>query len=327
MIICVRDEEDLIGANLAYHHTLGVSRAYIFNDRSEDSTVDIAGSFPWARVIDAPSDHSKSFGEYQNRCADEALQMSREDGMDWLMSIDADEFAFAENTPFGILGKVFPPVNKMKRLSLLERGDLRHMLKRVRRRKNQIILETKEVCPLAGPEDKPFWTLHYCHKRGLEDRHVLDPVTGEMKPLPWFGHTMGKSIVRTSANVQAAHSHRWTWNQGKPIPEVIYLPSEKMGFVYHFVFFNAGNWLQKFRKHSYFPERYIRGGLIDFPKSSWKIASEKMSEEEAEHYFTKWLALSADEIKKYRADGTVKRETVVEDILRKSGWGEALIKK
>ena len=45
-----------------------------------------------------------------------------------------------------------------------------------------------------------------------------------------------------------------------------------------------------------------------------------MSDEEAKHYFTKWLALSEDEIEKYRADGTVTRETVVEDILRESGW-------
>ncbi|MFC1884633.1 glycosyltransferase family 2 protein [Thermodesulfobacteriota bacterium] len=327
MIMCVRDEEDFIGANLAYHHTLGVSRAYIFNDSSEDSTVDIVRSFPWAKVIDAPADHSKPFGKHQNMCADEALKMARKDGMDWLMYIDADEFAFAEKTPFGILGRVFPPVKKLKRLSLLERGNLRYMLKGIGSRKKQVILETKEVLPLAVPEDKPFWDLHYCHKRGLENREVLDPLTGNMEPLPWFGQTMGKSIVRTSTDVQAAHAHRWTWNQDKPIPEVLPLPSEKKGVIYHFVSFNAGNWLRKFRKHSYFPEIYIRGGLIDFPKSSWKIASARMSDEEAKRYFMKWLALSADEIKKYWADGTVTRETVVEDILRESGWEEALSRK
>ena len=320
MIMCVRDEKDLIGANLAYHHALGVSRAYIFNYRSEDSTADIVRSFPWAEVINAPSDHSRPFEEHQNRCADEALKMAREDGIDWLMFIDADEFAFAENTPFGILGRFFPPVRRLKELSLLERGDLRHMLKGVRRRTKQVILETKEVLPLAVPEDKPFWELHYCHKKGLENRQVLDPLTGDIKPLPWFGQTMGKAIVRTNADVQAAHSHRWTWNQGTSIPRVIHLPSERKGFIYHFVFFNIHNWMSKFRKHSYFPERYIRGGLIDFPKSSWKIASVRMSDEEAKHYFTKWVALSPDEIRKFCTDGTVTKETEVEDVLLGTGW-------
>ncbi len=322
MIMCVRDEEDFIGANLAYHHALGVSRAYIFTDRCEDSTIDIVKSYKWAKLIDAPSDHSKPFEIHHNMCADEALKMARNDGIDWLMFIDADEFAFAENNPFGILGRVIPPIKRFKRLPLLARANLRILLKGVGPWTKQVILETKEVIPLTIEGEKPFWSLHYFHSKGLENRRVLDPTVGDIKPLPWLGHTMGKSIVRTSANVQAAHSHRWTLNQDKTIPNVISLPSERKGFIYHFVFFNSDNWLKKFKKHSYFPERYLRGGLIDFPKKSWKIACVKMSTEEAVQYYREWVAMAPDELEKHIMSGTVTRETFVEDVFRESGWKE-----
>ena len=51
LVMCVRDEESFIGANLTYHHALGGSRAYIFADRCQDRTIEIAASFPWVTVF------------------------------------------------------------------------------------------------------------------------------------------------------------------------------------------------------------------------------------------------------------------------------------
>src|SRR5262245_56411062 len=98
MVMCVRDEADFLPYHLAYHHALGVTRAYVFLDRCADATATVLGSCPWARAIDADRDPDvESLPVYQQRCADRALEMARAEGIDWLMHLDADEFAWGDN--------------------------------------------------------------------------------------------------------------------------------------------------------------------------------------------------------------------------------------
>ena len=94
MATCVRDEEEFLAANLTYHHAIGVSRAYVFLDRCIDSTPEIVRSFPWARAI--PEDRDDELAHltsYLNQCANQALDLAREEGFEWLLHLDADEFA------------------------------------------------------------------------------------------------------------------------------------------------------------------------------------------------------------------------------------------
>jgi hypothetical protein len=253
------------------------------------------------------------------KCADEGLKMARKDGFEWLMHIDTDEFALAENNPSGNFGKLLSPFQSNKRSASLDRGHLPQMLSRVRKKTAQIILETREVIPLVTDAEIPFWKLHYFHS-GIHDRKIQDPITREVKPVPWFGHKIGKSIVRTEMDVQAASSHRWTRKQNRALPDLFHLPSEKKGYVYHFCFTSLANWQKKFQKHSYFPKKYSDVYTAPFPKQSWKEASVKMSNEEAERYYNDWLVVPRDKLKKYLEEGSIIRKTIVEDVLRESGW-------
>ncbi len=320
MVMCVRDEEDFIGAHLAYHRAIGVSRAYIFADRCTDSTADIIKSFQWAKTFETSIDPSKALTIHLTRCADDALEMAMDEGFDWLIHIDADEFAFADNYPFGIFGRLFPFVRRMKCLPLLQRGNLLQMLARINKRTEMVLMRTREAMPIVTDTKLPFWKMHYFHDKALDGRNVLDPIDGKIKPLPWFGHARGKTIIRTTADVQSINAHQWTRNQGVTNPEKIPIPTEYRGFHFHFLFTSPEDWQKKYRKHYDFPDKWHTNKPVGFPKQSWKEASLKMSSEEVKQYFNKWLAMSSDELEKYLANGDVTQETLVEDVLRECRW-------
>ncbi|MFC1884629.1 glycosyltransferase family 2 protein [Thermodesulfobacteriota bacterium] len=320
MVMCVRDEEDFIGTNLAYHHALGVSRAYIFADRCNDATIEIARYFPWVKVFEINIDTSKDMVTHQNKSANKALKMARDEGFQWLMHIDADEFAFADNLPFGIIGRAFPFMKKMKRMTPVQRGDLIRMLALASKRTEMILMRTWEAVPVLSENEQTFWKLHYFHNKSFEDRKVLDPAANKIRPLAWFGHARGKTIIRTSADVQSRSSHLWTRYQGTAEPEKIPLKTEYRGHHFHFLFTNSREWWNKFRKHSDFPDRWHSKEPVGFPKQSWKEASKKMSEVEAQQYFNEWLALPPDELGKRLAEGSIIKDSSVQDILNTAGW-------
>lgn len=88
-IAMVRDEADIIGLTLthALHH---VDHVLILDNGSVDGTSEIIRSMPRTTVIDDPE-----IGYYQARKMTALASMAREQGADWVMPFDADEFICA----------------------------------------------------------------------------------------------------------------------------------------------------------------------------------------------------------------------------------------
>jgi hypothetical protein len=300
MIMCVQDEELFLAANLAYHHLLGVERAYVYLDRCGPATRSILARFAWVCPIDRPC-REEHLVLHQMACADDALQRARAEGFEWLLHLDADEFAMAD-----LADRLDDTVGSLPaKLADVSAGTV------------MVRFRTREVVPLRGMEKEPFWKLVYFQSGGVIERDLLDPCTGEMKRLRrWLGHDRGKSAVRTTADVQAADSHEWTENQRRPLPRKIPLPSEDHGFCHHFVVVSAEHWQEKYRKLAQVdPPNWPRGRPVDFPKQSWKEASLRMSRVEAERYFDRWVALPADQLAPYLKEGIVIEERAVDRIL------------
>lgn len=90
MTLLVRDEEDIIGANLRYHLDHGVDHVLVTDNLSTDSTADIVKEFVdqgAATYIYQPQDtHSQSI--WVSRMA----AMAYDAGAKWIIHTDADEF-------------------------------------------------------------------------------------------------------------------------------------------------------------------------------------------------------------------------------------------
>lgn len=310
MTMCLRDEEDYLAYHLAYHHALGVSRGYLFLDRCTDATPAVARSFPWVQTIRQDRDPSQEqLASYQRRCADQALALARREGIDWLLHLDVDEFAWGENPE--------PPQPNRgggQPMTLLDAGCLTTLLSRAQSETVQIILRPREAVPQPLRDEKAFWKLHWFQDGGVVERPLLDPVTGTVRRLDrWLGHRLGKSIVRTSASLEAIDPHRWQGRDGAATP------TECLGRHCHYVVVGAGHWLSKYRKLSTCPDRWPRGAPVPFPKQSWKEAAARWSAAEARRYFDDWVVMRPSDLEAGQAEGIVVRDDTVECILTRLG--------
>jgi hypothetical protein len=320
MVMTVRDEARFLAANLIYHHALGVGRAYIFLDRCTDASGRIAGSFPWVvpfQIDRAGAARIDYVTDLHRAAMDHALELARREGIDWLLTVDADEFAFGA-------GLDNPPSPSG---SLLRRGGLRRLLARVSAATEMVRLRPKEIVAADLGDDAPFWKQRYFQDYRPAGpaltREILDPLRGEVRQ--WqglLGHPEGKSIVRTAAPVQSYGSHSWVRYQGRSscrCPDWIPLQTEDLGFHYHFVVISLRHWQEKFRKLAHEPGKWPTGDPVSFPKQCWKDAATVMSGPERRNYYARWVAVPPDRLRELLREKVIAEEDTVEQVLRSSG--------
>ena len=332
LVMCIRNEARFLAANLQYHHALGVTRAYLFLDRCTDASAQVARSFPWVRAMERDRDPEDRFmSAYQVRCLDEALAMAREDGIAWLMHVDADEFACGDDRSeyVRLAARLLRGVLPHRSAPPEAVGHLPRLLARVAPQTEMVVLRSKDVLPMRLPARAPFWKLHFFQLGGQIRRPMLDPTTGEVRALEnRIGGYHGKSIVRTSADVAAASAHRWK-RRGLALADEknhdvaeSSLRTEHRGFLYHFTVVSAQHWLDKHRKFAEYPAHWEKGTPVRFPKQAWKEASVRMTEAEAEAYFDEWIALQPRQLLWPMLRGHVAYEPFVDDVLtRGQGMG------
>jgi hypothetical protein len=313
MALCVRDEAEFLPANLLYHHAVGVSRAYVFLNRCKDDSARIASSLPWVRPILLDPEEVGRFvyvADLHAACMNRALELARAEGFDWLLFLDPDEFAAA--------GSSGP-----QDASATERAHLGRMLAGVAPETEVVLLATREVVPVRLPARTRFWRQHFFQVEPRLSWRILDPLTGVVADWKGFlGHRLGKSIVRTSAVVQAFDSHWWVPDQGVPSgvrPEYVPLRTERTGIHLHFYVSGQEQWHQKFWKDATGPDVYLCGTPVEFPKRCWRHAIKRLPAAQLAGYFDRWVARPEEELLQLCRDGVVIESDLPEAVLREAG--------
>ncbi len=295
LVMIVRDEERFLEAHLRYHGALGVTRAFVYLDRCTDRSAEIVARFPWADAIRRDRDPVDRFlSEHQVRVLGDAIGRAREAGFDWLLHIDADEFAR------GASDDASSAV-----------GSLLRLLEEVSPETEQVILPPVDVLPTALAPGEPFHRLHWILQRGKLRRRILDPSSGAMRMLDKrIGHTRGKAIVRTAVEVKPLDAHRW--GRAADGEELV---SERRGRLYHFVVVDGEGWWSKHRRLAEYPGVWSKGKAVAFPKQAWKEAAVRMTLEEATAYFDRWVRVAPWRLWLPRLLGRVARDDFVERVL------------
>jgi hypothetical protein len=96
LTLVVRDEEDIIKANIDYHLAAGVDFVMVTDHRCQDRTMDIVGEYQRQGYASVQSQLEPGF--YQARWSTEMARVAFErHAADWVICGDADEFWWVEN--------------------------------------------------------------------------------------------------------------------------------------------------------------------------------------------------------------------------------------
>ena len=321
LVTIIRNEARFLPAFLAYYRALGVERAYVYLDRCTDESLTILQRHAWVEALACDQDPgANQLVLHQMQCAKDALARARAGGFDWLLLVDVDEFAWGGDT----LPPARPWWRKASRAqALLRQGSLTGLVARVGSEIEMIILRTAEVVPEPSCGGKPFWSLRHFQVDRVLGRPVLDPTTSQVRRLErWLGHRLGKSLVRTRADVQPFDSHVWTRNQRALVPEEQPLNAVVQGWLLHYVVTDGRHWWRKYRQLAYESPRWLRGQPVEFPKQAWKEASQTMDESAATAYFDRWVAVSRIRRWIACARGGIRRVTAVGEIMAHLGLKE-----
>jgi len=296
MIIVVRDEEEFLRENLLYHRSLGVAGAYVFLDHSTDRSLEIARSLPWVRVEERPRERGTHVTDLLRTCVRETLGRARADGFDWLLSIDADEFAAAGAPGADWRGRV-------RRRSPEDDPHLTRMLERVGPEVEIVRLTTRELVPRRGRRPHRFWEQVLFQRGAGVRRRIRDAAEGRRRLVRWFGHQEGKTIVRTTAEVEPVTAHDWRPAASRGGAGV--LREQPGGWVYHYALTSPDHWLRKYRAIADSPDFWPSGAPQRFPKIAWKRLAAELPEPEAAAYFERVIALAGWRILAARLLGQV----------------------
>lgn len=301
MIMVICNEERFLREHLLYHHAIGIDRAYLFFDRCTDRSIEIARTFPWVRSFDLDRKERESLhfvSELHRPAMDYCLQISRKEGMDWLLVIDPDEFAYGDNLGLpdeAPLGDLWNDAN-LKTLLSNQPDDV-----------DQVRLATREILPALELDGQPFYHQVWFHGKPHYPFRITHPLTGESRV--WqdsLGHLQGKAFVRTRCDVQGCDSHLFTANQGAPIEDRLIhegLHTVRAGKHAHYFITSVDHWMDKYQKLGDEPSQWKSRNPVEFPKQTSKEVRARLSPVEAEAFCRRTFFLTRDQIDTARING------------------------
>jgi hypothetical protein len=295
---CVHNEESLIGPFLRFHRAMGVARAYVYLDRCTDRTQGIVAGADWVEAVPlepetAPAVYNEG---RQKKCGNDALRRAELEGMDWLLFLDADEFASGGTDAEG---------KGIQRLDAMLSGVLPET--------NLVILPVWECVPVWA--EAPGLLRQVWFQKSLSTtRRLRHPSGGEEQAWRgWLGHALGKALVRTGLGARMLNPHAWELDSGEN------LPAEIRGRLRHLVFTDFPHWKAKYEKLAFEPDHWPDGRRVEPPKQLWKQAVRQLSGPELEAYARESVFASEEEIREWERGGNIVRDETLREVLEPAG--------
>lgn len=344
LTLTVKDERDLLRPNILYHRYLGVSKFYVFLDGTTDDTRAKVADLGGVELSDSISGESFLVSSERRKAVAEcwrlrdtleksvryhtarqvlnsfaAWEQARDAGIDWLISLDADEL-------------VWPGTS-----SLME-NQLSRELSGLAREVEQVRFPPLEVIPRRCPRANVFREGIYFKRSGSRvRREVYDPFrrkTHKLEFAPtkyyklgiyrvrrftwWYGHRRGKWAVRLGPSI-APSVHQCCRLDGKPLNTV-----RKM-YLLHYLLYSYNDFIKKYRNISNQPNIGLTGIPVQYRKRLWRdiVNSPIFSEALLQDYYKQWIAFGDEDIAHLTQSGAKDQEcdamriTAVRDVFNR----------
>jgi hypothetical protein len=272
----------MLRANLLYHHFLGVDTVYLYDDHSDDGTLESVADLPFvvSRPSVDPSEMSPS-PELARAIDQRATQVvarqmldmthamgeARRSGASWLIGFDADELIAVDRIraqpgalaqllnaqPVSVEAIIFLPLEAVqRRLSYAEMAE-----------------ETLFKRPDSGAT-----------------RDTYDPFQKRVQRIRVvYGHRWGKMAVRVGVDAYPRSTHRWAKRGSSD------LRAGTAGDLLHYYASDFESFVRKFRIMKDHPDRHVSGREVVLQKRLWRDVVNRagFSDDELRDYYARWV--------------------------------------
>lgn len=266
VVMTVKNEARLLRQNVLYHLGLGMDRVFVYFDHTTDSGQDTLQNIPNVSCENSVSKEKykdkpylKKFWSHADahhtarQCLNtyDALQQCKREGIDWLISLDADELFITEKKGTQLLSEFFNA----------ERSNTYDLIQ----------LPTLEVVPkqMAYQHVMAEETLfkkqkNFSSKFDQLYRNIYNPYTNSYKKSSyWLGHTMGKAAINVNRDVIPFNVHRYQFVDGTK-PKIC-----TAGNILHYHLYDFQDFLKKYDNFKDHPDTFLSGNKINTLKSLW----------------------------------------------------------
>jgi hypothetical protein len=315
----VRDESEILVRNLRYHHYLGIERCFVYLDGTTDDTADRIGHLPFVSIRNSVSreayasspearflidNYDRIYTARQGLNTFDALRSCVDEGIDWLLHVDADEMVC---------------VNRQDSRP----HELRRFLDRIPSWVHVVQFRAYESLPRHETETETFGLGTLFGVPTTEyGRRLYDPYAEEYfevhNPNGFLGHDAGKQLVRVSLNPTFVSSHAFSYPNKQSIPVTRQLT---FPYLLHFYAYNFASFISKFQNIPDHPDTFLSGRSVPRTKRLLRdlVNDTEWSEEMLRQYYHEHIAYGREEIERRMSgtDRSVVKITAIERALRR----------
>ena len=301
VVLTVKNEERLLRNNLLYHKAIGADRIFVYFDNTTDHGKESISDLEFLTINDSVSvkkyghlDYLEKFtsqaGEHHTarQCLNtfDAQQLCKREGIDWLISLDADELIctnFKEPSQlksfFKLVDKKVEVVNFKTLEALQQKESYNHVF----------MEETLFKKDRKQKKGKDFY------------KTLFNPFTKRSEKFSWwYSQHLGKAAVRIGRGIIPHNVHRFKKSDGSK-PNTL-----NAGNVLHYHAYDAEDFIKKFINFSNHPNTFLSGNKVENIKLLFRdiVNSSGMDSEELKVYFKKNLLFSKPEMQALKKDRT-----------------------
>lgn len=292
IVLTVKNEVRLLRNNLLYHKAIGVDKAFVYFDNTSDNGKESIADLDFVNTSNSVSADTYVSLPYLKKFTSQAVEhhtarqclntydaqlKCKEEGIDWLISIDADELICTDFQIQSDLKSFFNTIPNDTELV-----DFRTLE----------VLQQKERYNNVFAEESNFKV-----NKQVFYLSIRNPFTKLNQKFPWwYGHTMGKSAIRVAANLIPHNVHRYKHIDDSSPKRVL------KGNVLHYHAYDAEDFIKKFTNFSDRPDVFLSGNKVEDLKLLLRdvVNNSGMSRKELKHYFKENLMFTEKQVRKFK---------------------------
>ena len=301
LVLTVKNEERLLRNNLLYHKAIGADHIFVYFDNTTDEGKGTIADLDFVSINNSVPAEKYAHLEYLEKFTSQAEEhhtarqclntfdadrQCEKAGIDWLISLDADELICTD----------FKEPSNLK--SFFERID-----------ENVDVVNFKTLEALQQREnygnvfmEETLFKQNRKQKKG-EDfyKNLFNPFTKTSEKFSWwYGQHLGKGAVRVGKGIIPHNVHRFKSIDNSKAE------TANAGNVLHYHAYDAEDFIKKFTNFSDHPNTFLSGNKVESIKLLLRdiVNNSGMDNNELHDYFRKNLLFSEAEVQDLKKEKT-----------------------